>query len=176
MKKDRIINNLIANPETKLKSTIPVVKFRAPNKREFIRAKPLNDDGREIVLGFLQENKKPFEVYMVTREIYTEFIDICFLAKPVIAINRQNDIFIWPLKIKKHHINFAAQKHAEMATTTWTAKKLHDNRYELVQPSAPVSQPRWPNLSENMILDLAAKNYSINDLDHPVIKQLLGYF
>lgn len=43
-----------------------------------------------------------------------------------------------------------------------------------VEPQADHSEPIWPNLEHDDVMDIAFSGREINSLDHPVIKRLMG--
>ena len=80
-------------PVRKVLTTVPC---RKPNRHEFIRVRA-GQDWRFETTAF--EDKVNRDTYLVSRDLRTELFDetssICFF----LTMNRQQDVFLWPVKL-----------------------------------------------------------------------------
>ena len=109
--------------------------------------------------------------------------DVGNLAKPyrlVEAIDRQNNVFIWPLAIpddaRPLNWHLSAMEAASNAEAEWTRMEANMalGAYEINAAEKKLSEPEWPELSMNELLEIAFKNKIINRPDHLVLLQLRG--
>jgi hypothetical protein len=65
---------------------------------------------------------------------------------------------------------------AEMAMTSWiqVVPNMNLGAYQILQAQAQLSDPEWPDLPFNEILEIAFKDRIIDGPDHLVIKRLRG--
>jgi hypothetical protein len=155
--------------------TIPV---RKPNRQWFIRVRP-GDEWRLSVglINFKDEN----ETYLVIPELYEDLSHEVTPTLLLIAINRQNVLFIWPIKQPDSRGNLdswnrSASNIALVAEKNWirVVPNSQLQGYDVFEAVANFNGPIWPNLSLREIIELAFKDKLINSLDHPAIKRLGG--
>jgi hypothetical protein len=98
-----------------------------------------------------------------------------------LAINRQNDVFLWPVKLprgdgRSNSWNESALAGAEAAENRWVriSANMTAGQYDVFQAQAELTDPTWPELSFKEILRLAFKDRFIKDADHPMLRQLRG--
>jgi hypothetical protein len=98
------------------------------------------------------------------------------------CVTKNGTPFIWPIAMadangKWNDWHSSAWQIAQTAMTTWT--RMVSNReggyYEAIHDSRPPAQqqqPVWPDLTWRDWLYLGFKDYTIDSLDHPVLRRL----
>ncbi len=74
--------------------------------------------------------------------------------------------------------NAAAHQAALSAEARWVriAANKGAGTYDAYEALDQVAEPAWPDLSFERLLEMAFKNRFIDNLDHPVVRRLLGEF
>jgi hypothetical protein len=159
----------------KLLTTIPV---RKPNPQDFIRVRPEAAYRESFPAIDLKEER---ELYVVTRNIQAELAAECVPATLFTAINRQNVVFLWPIRLPgpDGKINAwwrSAAEAAALAMTRWVRVKSNMDlgAYEIFTATGTLQDPTWPDLSFNELLRIAFRDRIVDSVDHPVIKRLRG--
>jgi len=97
------------------------------------------------------------------------------------AVNRQQGVFIWPVRLPKGEgrtdrfmeSDMVAAKEAEQK---WTRRYwLPDvGMHKVLAAPNLTDKPVWPDISFQELLKIAFKNSFIHDQNHPVIRRLRG--
>ena len=153
--------------------TVPI---RKPHKTQFVRVHPAN----KMDTMLLKYGDNGEDLYLVDPDVMQEVED---LAKPYRlsqAIDRQNNVFIWPLAIpddgRPLNWHLSALEAAGNAELEWTRTQANMalGAYEVFAAEQDLGAPEWPELSMNELLEIAFKNKIINRPDHLVLLQLRG--
>jgi hypothetical protein len=159
----------------KLILTIPV---RKPNNQCFIRVRQ-GENWRLFVglLNFKDEN----ETYLVMPDLYNDLSHEITPTLLFTSINRQNVVFIWPIKQPDSEgridtWNRSAMEAASAAETSWIRVVANSSLggYDIFEASANLDEPHWPDMSFEQIVGLGFKGRIIKTLDHPAIQRLRG--
>ena len=161
-----------------VKKRITTVPVRKPNRQEFVRVHPNAAYRLDTAVVELKAERETYLVAPSLRsEIGGELIPKCLLA----TMTRQNVLILWPIRLpgKDGRIdqwNQSAMIAAERATRCWVrvASDRHLGAYELFEAPADLPDPEWPEISFQEILDIAFRGRQIDDINHPVLKQLRG--
>lgn len=161
-----------------VKKAIVAVPCRKPHRHEFVRVRP----GEEWRLETgIFEDKIGREMYLVDRAMWGELLGEIFPACLFLAITRQGDISLWPVKLpgadgKSNTWNESALAAARLAETRWVrvAANMAAGSYDVWQAAAELAEPEWPSLAFPEILRLCFKDRFIQSADHPAIKALRG--
>ena len=154
-------------------TTVPV---RKPNKTQFVRVHSEN----KLDTMLLKYGDNGEDLYLVDPDVMQEVED---LAKPYRlsqAIDRQNNVFIWPLAIpdgdRPLNWHLSAMEAASNGEVEWTRMQANMSlgAYEIFAAEQDLGAPEWPELSMNELLEIAFKNKIINRPDHLVLLQLRG--
>jgi hypothetical protein len=163
-----------------VKKVLTIVPVRKPNRHEFVRVRA----GEEWRINTLVlENKIDREMFVVSQALRDELAEELHPVVLLLAINRQADVFLWPLRLPSpdgrsnlwHESAFAAAKIAE---TTWVriAANMSAGHYDVhVAANENLSEPVWPELSFQIIIELALGKRLINSANHPVFRSLRGW-
>ena len=161
-----------------VKKRITTVPVRKPNRQEFVRVHPNAAYRLDTAVVELKAERETYLVAPSLRsEIGGELIPKCLL----LTMTRQNVLILWPIRLpgKDGRIdqwNQSAMIAAERATRCWVrvASDRHLGAYELFEAPADLPDPEWPEISFQEILDIAFRGRQIDDINHPVLKQLRG--
>lgn len=161
-----------------VKKVLTTVRCRKPNRQEFVRVRP-GEEWRLETAAF--EDKALRETYLVDRTMWS---DLAAEISPVclfLAITRQNDVFLWPVKLpgpdgRPNPWSESALAAAQLAERVWVrmAANMTAGLYDVFQASGELADPEWPELSFQEVLRLAFKDRFIRSADHPVLKALRG--
>jgi len=161
-----------------VRKVLTTVPCRKPNRHEFIRVRPGADWRLETGVF---EDRINRETYLVRRELWAELAGEVLPVCLFLAINRQNDVFLWPVKLpgpdgRSNAWNDSALAAARLAETKWVrvASNTSAGMYDTFEAIGDLPEPEWPTLPFGEILKLCFQSRFINDLDHPVLRALRG--
>jgi hypothetical protein len=155
------------------------VPVRKPSKEWWVRVHP-SEEYRVCTL--VLELKESREIYLVDPAIADAVAaePCCGPRLLTCAITRQGVLFLWPLRIpddsgKLDSWGRSELESSEMAVDRWVRVAANSAR-GAYDPTLAGSDPppEWPELTFERILQTSFKNYHINDLVHPVLRQLWG--
>ena len=161
----------------KLLKTVPVKK---PSKEWFVRTHP--DPAYRLETAVL-ELKEDRETYLVDRALWAELAsEITFSPRLLVtAINRQNVLFIWPIRLpgsdgRIDDWSRSARDAAEEAQRQWVriTANLSLGAYDVTAASGLVAEPAWPDIPFQEIINIAFRDKRISEWDHPVLRRLRG--
>ena len=151
---------------------------RKPHRHEFVRVRP-GEEWRFETSVF--EDKVNREVFIVARDLWPELVGEVYRVCLFLTINRQEDIFLWPVKLpgpdgRSNQWNDSALAAARMAESKWVrvAANMSGGMYDVFEAAGKLSEPTWPELSEFEILNLCFKDRRIQSVDHPAIRAIRG--
>jgi hypothetical protein len=159
------------------------VPVRKPNKQEFFRVR----QGEEWQLvTYAIEIKEEQEVYLIAPDLWEVVSAESTLRMIVTAMNRQGTLFLWPLKMppseeggRRRRDEWArtALQAANIAQETWVRliPDLNAGGYQIEYAQSQLSNPIWPQkYTFQDLINIAFKDAMINDIHHPVLRQLRG--
>lgn len=157
----------------KLLKTVPVKK---PSKEWFVRTHP--DPAYRLQTAVL-ELKEDRETYLVAPTLWAELAsETTFSRLLVTAINRQNVLFIWPIRLpgpdgRIDDWSRSAMDAAEEAQRQWVriTANMSLGAYDVTAASGLVAEPAWPDISFQEIVRVAFRDKMISDRDHPVLRR-----
>jgi hypothetical protein len=161
----------------KVVATIPV---RKPNNQDYIRVHPSPDFRLTVALIELKDDR---EVYLVRPHIARDIPGEYFAATMYTAINRAGVVFLWPVRLPRTDgrqlaWHSSAAEAAEAAMKGWARIKANMSlgAYEWWEASSTIPEPTWPSdHTFERMLEIAFKGGRlVEDLNHPVLKQLRG--
>jgi hypothetical protein len=161
-----------------VKKVITTIPVRKPHRQEFIRVHPNDSFYFQTAILEIKEDR---ESYMVVKNLWTELSNEITPKMIYTTINRQGIIFLWPIRLpdetgRLDEWNRSALKAAQKGITEWI--KVASNRslgaYETFKPAGLLPDPEWPDIEFKEILQIAFRDKIIDDINHPVLKQLRG--
>jgi len=161
-----------------VKKVLTTVPCRKPNRHEFVRVRP----GEEWRLETgVFEDKVNREVYLVSRNLWSELAGEVYPVCLFMAVNRQGDAFLWPCKLpgsdgRSNTWNDSALAAARLAEVKWIrlAANMPGGMYDTFEAAGELAEPTWPELSFSEVLKLCFKQRLIESVDHPAIRALRG--
>ena len=161
-----------------VKKVLTVVPCRKPNRHEFVRVRPGEEERLEAGVF---EDKLNRDVYLVQRDLWAELAGEVYPVCLFLSINRQGDVFLWPCKLpgtdgRSNTWNDSALAAARLAETRWIrmAANLGGCMYDVFEAAGELSEPTWPELTFAEILKLCFKDRFIQAVDHPAVRALRG--
>jgi hypothetical protein len=162
-----------------VKKAILKVPVRKPDKTWFVRAHPAPEYRLETMVCEMEGN----EIYLLDPELWSLLSDESTVGPRLLvtAINRQNTLFLWPIKLpgpngKNNNWNTTLKEAAELAQKGWVRVQANMNagQYDVGMAPPGLPEPAWPSMPFQDLLKLAFKDHLIDDLDHPVLRRLRG--
>lgn len=161
-----------------VEKVLTTVPCRKPRRQEFVRVRSGEEWRLETAI---LEDQIGGETYLVNpkllEELACEVIPVCLLT----AITRQNDLFLWRLKLpveggRSNAWNDSALAAARQAEHRWVrvSANLQAGYYDVFQASGDIADPMWPDFSFRHLLSLAFKDRYIDQQDHPLLRELRG--
>ena len=161
-----------------VKKVLTVVPCRKPNRHEFVRVRPGEEERLETGVF---EDKLNRDVYLVQRDLWAELAGEVYPVCLFLSINRQGDVFLWPCKLpgtdgRSNTWNDSALAAARLAETRWIrmAANMAGGMYDTFEAAGELSEPSWPELTFAEILKLCFKDRFIQAVDHPAVRALRG--
>ena len=161
-----------------VKKVLTTVPCRKPSRHDFVRVHP-GEDWRLETGAF--EDRINRETYLVQRNLWAELAGEVYPVCLFKAINRQGDVFFWPVKLpgpdgRSNTWNDSALAAARLAESKWVrvAANMPAGMYDTFEAAGELSEPTWPELSLTEILKLCFKDRFIETVDHPAIRALRG--
>jgi hypothetical protein len=163
-----------------VKKHIHTVPVRKPDKAAFVRVHP--DPDYRLPTGII-ELKEEREIYLVSPDVRDELATESTFGMRLFftAMTRQNVLFLWPVRLpgpdgKVDEWSRSAMEAAELASKSWVRvqSNMSLGAYECFEATAPIPDPKWPDMPFRDILKTAFKDKHIDSLDHPVLQRLRG--
>ncbi len=152
----------------KLLTTVPV---RKPNKQEWVRVHPAPEYREVLAVIELRDDRETYLLLPhIARELPGEFVSVVLYT----AINRQDVVFLWPVKLpgpdgKQLEWHRSAAEAAELAMTQWVRVKANIalGAYEISVTESKINDPQWTDLpSFRELVRIAFRNYLVSSFDH----------
>jgi len=161
-----------------VKKRITTIPVRKPNRQEFVRVHP--DPQYQLDTAVI-ELKAEHETYVVAPDLWPEVSGELIPKRLVMTISRQNVLMLWPIRLPGEEgridpWNQSAMIAADRASQCWVrvASDRHLGAYELFEAPADLPEPEWPDIAFQEVLDIAFRGHQIDNINHPVLKQLRG--
>ena len=164
----------------RIRLTVPV---RRPRKHDFFRVHP--DPGYCLdSLVYVREEGLDREVFLITRSLRTELVDVGQRVRIFTCITRRDTVFLWPARLPEADAgggggrawHESALDIAEEARKHWV--RMQGDRdagaYVLHRARGDLAEPRWPEESFKELLKVAFKGRLIDTPHHDVIRELNG--
>jgi len=180
---EMLINNLRLTQDfietAGVKRLITTVPVRKPGKQDYVRVHPGTEYRADVALLELRDDR---EIYLLTPAMAKELPGEFFMATLYTTINRQNVVFLWPVKLpspdgRQLDWHRSAAQAAELAKTKWirVRSNMSLGAYEIDFAGMTHSDPTWPeDITFQGLLEIAFRDRFINRLDHPVVQRLRG--
>jgi hypothetical protein len=163
-----------------VKKELLIVPIRKPDRQSFIRVRAEPEWSLTTATLTVKEERGS-ETYIVDRSLWDALPGELVPTLLVVCSTRQNTLFVWPLRLpnsdgRSDAWSRSALSAAEMAKTQWVrvAANMMAGLYDVFSASADLSEPEWPDVSFQRVMELAFQDRFIRSVDHPVVRRLLG--
>ncbi|RJO65963.1 MAG: hypothetical protein C4523_14510 [Myxococcales bacterium] len=153
------------------------IEIRSPRPQEFFRRRPDPSYSTTMPLIQLREEKK---YYLVDKTLHENLKLDLQLFDLVTCINHSGNVFLWPVRLSDRRGQqdpwlMGMKQALSKAEDQWVrmVRKSSGTGYE-IRVSELDDQPEWPDMSYEELVITAFHDYYINDLNHHVVKALLG--
>lgn len=162
-----------------VKKILVRVPVRKPTKQEFIRVHAEPEYRLDTAVIDVKDDR---EIFLLAPDMRDQLPGEWIPVRIFTAINRQGVVFLWPCRLpdpdtKTNPWHETALAAAESCMGIWT-KVVADmdlGGYQTYQAQADLPDPEWPEHTFNKLLRVGFGDRFIQDMDHPVVKRLLGY-
>ena len=154
------------------------IPVRKPRKQEWFMVHP--DPALHYPLPLIHDEMDN-EFYLYNPELVAVGFDELVRKQLYYSINRQNVIFLWPVKMpdidgRLDSWNESAHTAAKEAQEKWV--RIVSNRslrgYDIAYTRNELEPPEWPDMPLDEIYELAFGKRLIESDDHPILKALRG--
>jgi hypothetical protein len=162
--------------ELGVKRLITRVMVRKPDRQEWFRVRSGPEWRVEVSALEFREDRDWFLVLPAVRSV---LLSDQLAVRLHLAINRQNQPFLWPIKLptdgrRNPWLETAADACAE-AERRWVRMVPGRGCYDVFTATAPdLPDPEWPDETFNDLLRLAFADRLVDRPDHPVVQRLAG--
>lgn len=164
---------------TKVLTQIPVGK---PKKSAFFRAHPSND--YRLPVDILEDDSGDSkDAYLVIPGVAQALNNEVKPKLLVLVVDKMGNPRLWPAPrviedggYRQNSWNTSALTALDQSTEKWTrmSANISAGSYE-VYTSESTDEPQWPAESMGKLMELGfGEKHVIRDIDHPVIRRLLG--
>lgn len=162
-----------------VKPVLTTVSVRKPNRHEFVRVRD-SETWRFQTGTFTQKDTR--ETYMVSPELWSALPGEVQPTLLVVAISRLSSVpFVWPLMLpgtdgRPNRWHESALEAARLAETQWVrvVADMSAGHYVSFAAQGELPEPIWPDATLSELLRLAFGQRFIDDVNHPVLRQLRG--
>jgi hypothetical protein len=159
-----------------VQSVLNFVPVRKPSKDWFFRIHP--EYSLEVLILELKDDG---EVLLVDPKLQGALLEEkCVSLRTIrLGVNRQGNIFLWPVRKpvegKRDAWATSALDAICLAETDWTRMQADMNygAYK-IQKALVTEVPKWPEQQFNELLRIGFKGAIVDDLDHPTLRRLRG--
>jgi len=161
-----------------VKKVFTTIACRKPHRQTFVRVR--KGDSWRLPTAILQDQIAR-EDYLVSRDLWTELGEQIAPVCLYLAITRQGDPFLWPIKLprddgRSNSWNDSALAAASLAEDQWTrmSANMSAGVYDTFVASAELPDPVWPELTFQELIELCFRDRYIADMGHPILRALRG--
>ena len=159
---------------TGIKKEISMIRVKKPHRQEFIRVHP---EWSVETMMYLDQDERAH--YIVNPALY-ELLEGELIPKILFPyVNVKRVLKLWPIRMpdaegKLDDWNRTALEAAKIAKEKWV--RVASNRalggYEHYFPPGSVREPGWADIDMQTIIDIAFKDFRIDDETHLIVKSL----
>lgn len=163
---------------TPSEKVLTTLEARKPKKDEWVQC-----HGGILAQVSIYEPSESRDIYLVHPEMLEAMGDVVRYVRMTLAVNYAGQAFIWPVAVplgrNPHRAHISAHAAAELATKHWIRIVWKGNDYEVTRRKESTKDPEWPaEISDaSAMLRFACKSGGIEvigDMEHPVVRELLG--
>ena len=156
------------------------VAVRKPHRQWWIR---VHADASMAIETCVLQFEQDQQFYLVDPELAPALPGETAPMTLYTAVNMSGGVFLWPVRLpnedgQQHECHATAHRAAALAQMEWVRVSWDRalSNYAVVRARGQVPEPTWPDADLQKLLSLAFKDRFIDNLDHPVVRRLLGDF
>jgi hypothetical protein len=162
--------------ELGVKRLLTGVMVRRPDRQEWVRVRPGSEWRLDVSALEFREDR---DWYLVLPAVRGVLLSDLAAVRLHTAINRQAQIFFWPIKLpidgRRNPWLETAMDAAAEAEPRWVRVVAGRGAYDVFGATCPdLAEPEWPDEAFSGLLRLAFKDRLIDRPDHPVVQRLAG--
>ncbi len=161
-----------------VKKALVTVPVRKPSPQIFFRVRAEEEFRLPVALIELKEER---ETYLMMPRLYPALAAEAVPKTLLTAINRQGDVFLWPIRSPDQNGRLdewsrSAMKAATLGQRRWIrlVSKMSLGAYEVLEAQDDLPEPEWPTATFTELVQVAFQGRIIDSEDHPVIRKLRG--
>jgi hypothetical protein len=162
--------------DTKPRGGQNTVQVRKPNKMEFVRVHPDEDQRHQHAPVIEQKQSRSQDLYLLMGEfeVPAEIADCVSEVNLYRAMNHNGMEFVWAVKTGSNDWNTSAGLAVYESVEGWVRVKTGATSYEVVKCEAKIPEPKWSAQSFEQLVCKAFEGRLIRGTDHRVIQMLQG--
>ena len=154
------------------------VPIRKPSQTEWVRVHPDADMTLSTSFYVDRENRETYLVLPEMREVLITGVKVMLL---VTAVTSRGSVFLWPLALgddtgRTNAWHETARDGATRAKSVRTkiASDMSAGHYRIFKAEGNLPEPEWPNKPFKELLRIAFRGRTIDNVEHPIVKQCRG--
>jgi len=156
---------------------VTTVSIGKPNRQTFFRVH--GDWAAYYPIFAKKQDGERDDLYIVDTKAVPELAPDVAPRLLVPVITRAGGLYIWALRIgtpEKEADRAAKSAYAAMqkAKTSWVRINWNGREFECFAAKSKLSEPEWPDITFDQMLELAFHDRIIESQEHPVVKALRG--
>lgn len=156
------------------------VQVRKPNRQEYFRVHPDPEMRIDTLLLELRDDRQS---YLISLDVAPAIPGEAVAKTLYTSVTRQGAILLWPVRLpdeqgRLDEWNTVAHEAARRAESNWIrlAANMGAGTYDVYEAIDQMAEPEWPNLPLHRLLEMAFKERFVDNLDHPVVRRIMGDF
>jgi hypothetical protein len=148
-----------------------------PRVGEFIRVHP--DPSYQMEAGLVTlEKERTRTTYFLHPSLHLSAGKLLKRTRLYTYVTTQGAVGLWPINVSEQENSWLDSNHdaAKRAMSCWlrVESNMAAQSYEIYQARGTLSEPQWPTLSFNELLNLAFKDKYIKDPNHIIMQRIRG--
>lgn len=166
--------------DVSVKRKITVVPVQRPDNSWWVRIRQGKEYQIEVACMVDKDDQR---FYLLHPSIRDQLSDEAVVVRLHVAINRQGNIFLWPLRLPKEDQQQAKMERyyqsvsegIQLACSEWVRLKWDKSlgAYNTFRTDRKLPEPEWPTESFNELIEVGFRNMVIDSMEHPIVERLL---
>jgi hypothetical protein len=162
-----------------VKKLLTVIPVRKPGTQDWFRTHPAIEYRWNVCCIEMADER---EFFIVVPEVQDALAGFTTTVTLFATMTTTRTLTLWPVKRpgpdgRENTAHKSASAAAERAITHWTRIQWnnHVKAYDQFETAGKIPDPEWPEISMRELVRIAFRDRLIEDLNHPVVRQLLGF-